>query len=257
MEDVARRYVTWTGAAFDIGGQTSSALSLVAGGTNPHASGTVIWKTAAKKPAGNGSLMRTAPIGVLFGKDADACRTASVLDSAITHADPRCVLACASFNAALAAAVHGVPSTATALIEAAEREIADASSFALTLGCEGDYASAAADLTADLRAAAWDDPQLTSGEVDMYAHQGFVRVAYRLAFWELLHARDYEDAILDVVNRGGDADTNAAITGAIVGALYGLSSIPIEWREAVMTAVAVGPAPLSHEYHPRVFAQLC
>ena len=256
IEDVGRRYVAWTASAFDIGNQTRSTLSAIHGGTPATDAGTAHWSGAGRRPAGNGSLMRTAPIGVLLGADAEACRRASLQDSVVTHADPRCTLACATFNAAISAAVHGGVAAAGHLLAAAEKELPLAASSAVALGFEGDYTLAAAELASDLRAARDDDPQLT-GAIDMHRYAGYVRVAYRLAFWELLHASDYRDAIVDVANRGGDADTNAAITGALAGALYGRSAIPAEWGDLVLRAQPAGPSALSSEYHPRMFEGLC
>lgn len=255
IEDVGLRYVTWMASAFDIGNQTRSTLSAIRGGTPAITAGTAYWNTADRRPAGNGSLMRTAPIGVLLGDDAEACRRASLLDSVVTHADPRCTLACATFNAAIAAAVHRGVTAPGDLLVAAEGELPLAAAAAGSLGLEGDYTRATAELAADLRAARGDDPQLT-GDIDMHRHAGYVRVAYRLAFWELLHADDYRDAVVDVGNRGGDADTNAAISGALAGAYYGRNGIPANWCDVVMNALP-GTSALSAEYHPRVFDGLC
>ena len=97
-----------------------------------------------------------------------------------------------------------------------------------------------ASVAQDLRFAAADDPRLegisSGGGLDILAQAGFVRVAFRLAFWELLHAPSFEAALIDVVNRGGDADTNGAITGALLGAHFGEEAIPQGWRAAVLGA---------------------
>ena len=55
---------------------------------------------------------------------------------------------------------------------------------------------------------------------------GFVRVAFRLAFWELVHAPGFKAGLIDVVNRGGDSDTNGAIAGALLGARFGEMARP-------------------------------
>jgi ADP-ribosylglycohydrolase len=52
------------------------------------------------------------------------------------------------------------------------------------------------------------------------------------------------------VNRGGDADTNGAIAGALAGALHGERAIPETWRRTVLQAAPPGPAPLRGAYHP-------
>lgn len=253
--DVAARYVAWTRAAFDIGHQTAYALARVAAGVSPLDAGHACWAEAPshRRPAGNGSLMRTAPIGVFFRSDARERRRASLADSAITHFDPRCQLACAALNGAIAAAVLGWAADARGLASSARHELVEAERLLLA----GDRVpplvlrTARADLERDLDAAARPDPELHGPELHLVGMQGFVRVAFRLAFWEAHHAPSFEEALVDVVNRGGDADTNGAITGALLGAFHGEDRIPARWREAVLGALAGRTGPLAERYHPR------
>ena len=68
---------------------------------------------------------------------------------------------------------------------------------------------AAVMLRADLDAAAAPDPDLYGTELHLVKMQGYVRVAFRLAFWQLVHAASFEAGRIDTVNRGGDADASA------------------------------------------------
>lgn len=248
--DVARRYAAWQELAFDIGAQTSAALNAIREGVPPARAGREVWVRSARRPAGNGSLMRTAPIGVFLADDPTARRAASLADSAITHADPRCRLACAAFDAAVAAAVLGASSPAE-LREAARAELLPAAAILRAEGEDGAACSAALlELGEDLDLSSQDDPRLYEPPAHLHRNRGFVRVAFRLAFWELQHAPSFRDALLDVVNRGGDADTNGAIAGALAGALHGVDAIPEAWRRRVLEAVPPGPAPLRDAYHP-------
>jgi len=219
--DVAQRYAAWEPIAFDVGMQTGASLEQLArmpDDADPIAGGRLVWSSSTRrKPAGNGSLMRTAPIAVFFADDDEERRRASLVDSAITHFDPRCRLACAAFNAAI---VHSFDAAREELAAGARWLLREEPSLAQ------DIQSAQADLTADLDAAQKDDPELYTPELHLHEMEGFVRVAFRLAFWELVHAPSFEAALIDVVNRGGDADTNGAITGALLGAHYGASAIP-------------------------------
>jgi ADP-ribosylglycohydrolase len=259
--DLASRYVKWLEAAFDIGTLTGTSLAHVQrlpNGVPQREAGRKAWLGSSRLNAGNGSLMRTAPIGVFFAADADARRAASLGDSAITHFDPRCQIACAAFNSAIAVAVttDGVatPELRAKMVRAAEEEIA-ASAALLAREEPGEASSieaARVALLTDLAAARQDDPLLYGPELTLTGHgAGFVRVAFRLAFWELLHAPSYDAALTDVVNRGGDADTNGAIAGALLGACYGEAAIPARWREKVLGALATRPGPLRDVYHPR------
>jgi hypothetical protein len=59
---------------------------------------------------------------------------------------------------------------------------------------------------------------------------GFVLIALQNAFFELLHAPSLEEGVVATVRRGGDTDTNAAIAGALLGAVHGRGGIPAQWR---------------------------
>ena len=251
-DDVGERYREWVGQAFDRGRQTLAALGELGRSGDAATSGLEVWRASGRRSAGNGSLMRTTPIGVLIG-DPGARRDASLRDSAITHADPRCCLACAAFNAAIAAGIGGAE--AEAMLEAATVELAPAAASLRELWPDeaASIEAGRAELVEDLELAQRADPELY-GSVDMQgAAMGFVRVGFRVAFWELLHASSYEQALIDVVNRGGDTDTNGAITGALLGALHGSEGIPGEWREAVLGCVP--RAPWDGIYHPRVLVE--
>jgi ADP-ribosylglycohydrolase len=78
-----------------------------------------------------------------------------------------------------------------------------------------------------------------------------VRVAFRLAFWHAEHTVLWRDAVVDVASRGGGADTNAAIAGALLGARDGASAIPPAWIERVLGATQRGPAGWAKAHHPR------
>jgi len=259
VDNVARRYAEWMPHAFDIGGQTSACLSLVAHGAPGVEAGRRIWEQRGRSAAGNGSLMRTAPIGVFFAGDDDSRRRASLLDSAITHFDPRCQLACAAFNAAIAYAVQGEqPAVCEDMAATAEQELPLAADLCRRIwpGCETEIATAEEQLREDLAAVRQARPGLYSSELHIHKHQGFVRVAFRLAFWHLHHGPDFETSLIDVANRGGDADTNAAIAGALLGARDGEQAIPQRWRDTVLGALEGETGRLANEYHPRELLRL-
>lgn len=265
---VIEAYLAWVDCAFDIGRQTKAALTRYANGLGPVDAAFQVWGQSGFDAAGNGSLMRTAPIGIFYAHDPEGRRRSSVMDSSLTHADPRCSLACAAFNAAIAKGVTGAVA-AHELWEAAFEELPLAADHlkkvmpdmaqdhirSLTPDFWADWGSRVdrtrSELQADLEHARRDTPSLDSQEVHLQEHQGFVRVAFRLAFWQLLHRRTFSDALLDTINRGGDADTNGAITGALLGAFHGRQAIPESWSESVLTCVPRRMDPEQTEYHPR------
>ena len=124
------------------------------------------------------------------------------------------------------------------------------------LGDDRDRITAAhAALTTDLDAATADDPDVYGERLHLHRHQGFVRVAFRLACWQLVHAPDVATGVIDVANRGGDADTNAAIVGALLGARDGLARLPRRWVERVHDARPADEA-LATRYHPHALVEL-
>jgi hypothetical protein len=77
---------------------------------------------------------------------------------------------------------------------------------------------------------------------DFDTHRGLVTVALQNAHYQLRHAAP-EEALIDTVRQGGDTDTNAAIAGALLGAVHGVEALPLRWRTAVLTCVPVEGAP--------------
>jgi hypothetical protein len=60
-------------------------------------------------------------------------------------------------------------------------------------------------------------------------------IAFQNAFFRLLHSSTLECGIVESVRAGGDTDTNAAIAGALLGAVHGREAVPKQWRDRVLT----------------------
>jgi ADP-ribosyl-[dinitrogen reductase] hydrolase len=115
---------------------------------------------------------------------------------------------------------------------------------------------AEADLVDDLQTATGPSPEVDRADLDLRRTAGFVRVAFRLAFWHLMHTTTWRDAVVDVASRGGDADTNAAIVGALLGARDGVSALPPAWIDRVLAATQPGPPDWAEAHHPRHLLRL-
>ena len=92
-------------------------------------------------------------------------------------------------------------------------------------------------------------------------NQGWVRIALQNAFYQLLHAGSLEEAVVDTARRGGDADTNGAIAGALAGAAWGLREVPRQWLQCLLECRpekgrAKVRRPRPPEYWPVDFAEL-
>jgi ADP-ribosylglycohydrolase len=88
---------------------------------------------------------------------------------------------------------------------------------------------------------------------DFSSQMGWVKIALQNAFYQLLHARSLEAGVVDTVMRGGDTDTNAAVTGALLGAAYGEAAVPAQWREAVLNCRPEAGRPGVRRPRPREY----
>lgn len=179
----------------------------------------------------NGALMRASPLGLLAHAlpAADAAALARA-DAALTHPHAVCADASAAYLVALTHALRAGDGA----------EAAHAAALDWARG-----APAHPDVTAALERAR-DAPSTCDGE-----HQGFVLLALQNAFHALLHAGSLEDGVVETVARGGDTDTNAAVAGALLGAVYGRTAIPDQWRLMVLScrahpARAARPRPAAY-----------
>jgi ADP-ribosylglycohydrolase len=157
----------------------------------------------------NGALMRVSPLGIFGARfDSDTVAEWARQDAALTHPHPVCL-----FAAAIARAIRTgcTPETlyTSVLLWAHEWKVEPP----LLLAVER---------------AAQAPPD------DFMTHEGWVLVAFPNALWQLLHAPTLEEGIVDTVMRGGDTDTNAAICGALLGAVHGRSAVPAQWQESVL-----------------------
>jgi hypothetical protein len=66
---------------------------------------------------------------------------------------------------------------------------------------------------------------------------GYTFKALGAGLWALLHASSFEQGLLDVINQGGDADSNGSVAGAILGARFGVASLPQEWIDGLTNGV--------------------
>ncbi|GLU35891.1 ADP-ribosylglycohydrolase family protein [Trinickia caryophylli] len=194
-----------TGTCFDIGVTTRAAIERYLSTGEPIAGST------SPNDAGNGSLMRLAPVVLRYASDFEACVHFAAESSRLTHGAPEAVDACRYFAALLWGALSGVPKD----VLLRER-----------------YAPIAS---------YWDRHPL-SPAVDRIAHgsykrkhrdeissSGYVIHTLEAALWAFFHYDGFEPGLLAAVNLAGDADTVGAVFGQLGGAYGGETSLPIKW----------------------------
>jgi ADP-ribosylglycohydrolase/fructose-1,6-bisphosphatase/inositol monophosphatase family enzyme/retron-type reverse transcriptase len=220
-------YVHWyRSGPFDVGGTIGAALGAAAWAPEPEHAMEAALARASRISQANGSLMRISPIGIFAaGRPALAADWAR-LDSGLTHPHPVCRDACAVFSAAISEAIAeggGPEACYEAALEEARRSAAEPVRKALQ----------------DAR---------STRPADYQTKMGWVLIGLQNAFYQLLHAPSAEEGIVVTVLEGGDTDTNAAIAGALLGAVHGREAIPRRWRLALQ---ACRPLPGSGTAHPR------
>ncbi len=202
--DQMERYVRWwrdgylspTGDCFDIGNTVRDALTRFGQTDDPFAGSTDPYS------AGNGSIMRLAPVALWCAPDADAAEQMAAESSRTTHGAPEAVDACRLLSRLLVRALGGA-------------DKAD-------LLTDSDFSGS---------------PQIQSIASGAYLDKiaveiegtGYVVPSLEAALWCFARTDTFRDAVLMAANLGDDADTTAAICGQLAGAHYGVSAIPTRW----------------------------
>lgn len=202
------------------------------------------WKSKPKdfKPAPNGSLMRTHPLGLMtLTADLESAFDTAGDFSAMTHIDPRCMVACAIGTALVRGIVLG---------EVYEEQHIDEIVTQAVAWYDGKHANNDDDKVldraeldkhvnaADLAALNLDENQRIGY---VYKTLGSGTVLLRRMFRELkaqgnklsVQLAIYEKLITELVMCGGDADTNACFAGALLGAVLGYKALPGHWRDGL------------------------
>jgi ADP-ribosyl-[dinitrogen reductase] hydrolase len=213
--DLMGRFVDWwregryspTFECFDIGVTTATALRRYVTTGNPFAG------DEDENSAGNGSIMRLAPVALRALNDPEACRRLAADQSRTTHAAPQAVQSCIFFAEKLRRAILGEPKdTILAPTVWSGHEVVRA------VAC-GDW---------------------RGRKRDEIISSGYVVHTLEAALWAVDETDSFEDALILAVNLADDSDTVGAVTGQLAGAIYGLSAVPdrwlapLAWREEII-----------------------
>lgn len=191
-------YFSSTGECFDIGNTVASALQRFRQTGNPFA--------GSKDPrsAGNGCIMRLAPIPMFFYPDIEKAEHFAAESSRTTHGAQECLDACRLLARIIIRALAGRSKE--------EVLLGDSKTFKGTPKvvniAQGAY--------------------LQKGEFEIRG-SGYVVESLEEALWCFHQTNTFYEAILRAANLGDDADTTAAVCGQVAGAFYGESNIPERW----------------------------
>ncbi|MCR8693838.1 ADP-ribosylglycohydrolase family protein [Rhodococcus sp. AB351] len=209
LDAVAAQFLRWYATnPKDIGNQTRAVLR-EAGPTA--ATMTARARSLPGRTGGNGSLMRTAPVGLAYLDDAERCLAAAHAISSLTHADEQASEACRLWSFAIRHAVlHGTFDGVRVALTHLPRPAAQ-------------------------RWTALLDEAETAPSPRVFDNNGWVVHALQAAWWAITHARTdgpghLPEALELAVRAGNDTDTVAAIAGGLLGARWGASAVPERWR---------------------------
>ena len=205
--DQMGRYLNWwqwgylssTGHCFDIGMTVRQALARFKRTGEPFAGST------DPQSAGNGSLMRLAPVPLFFHPHADQAMAFCAESSRTTHGAPEAVQCCMLLGLVITKALEGLPKAS--LLDLTSPMFTEPKVKAIAAG---DFI---------------EKPR------SQIVGSGYCVASLEAALWCFHHTQSFEAAVLEAANLGDDADTTAAIVGQIAGAHYGVQQIPPRWLE--------------------------
>jgi ADP-ribosylglycohydrolase len=212
--DQLSRYVRWKrdghhssiGRCFDIGGTTLAALARF----ERHSQA---WSGSTDKfSAGNGSLMRLAPVPMFFAAQPEIAITRAVDSSRTTHGATEAIDACRYFAGLIVGSLQGRSREAllAPMFTPVER-LWDREPLAPKIH----EIAAGSFLTRN-------PPEIRG--------TGYVVASLEAALWAFAKSTSFEHGALLAVNLGDDADTTGAVYGQLAGAYYGVEGIPQKWR---------------------------
>jgi ADP-ribosyl-[dinitrogen reductase] hydrolase len=200
-------YLSSTGSFFDIGTTVRQALETYKQTGDPFSGKTDPYS------AGNGSVMRLAPIPLFYFPDLGQIIYWAGESSRTTHGALECVEACQLFAEMLFYALSGMRKD-----DVLFHATVQFSSPKLTAIARGEY---------------------NRKPADQIKGTGYVVDSLEAALWCFYQTETFERSVLQAANLGDDADTTAAICGQIAGAFYGETNIPVQWRERIFMCAEI------------------
>lgn len=196
-------YMSSNGVCFDIGNATREAILQF------ERSGEGYCGSESPMAAGNGSIMRLAPVPMFWAMDPAAAIRYAAMSSRTTHAAEECVDACRFFAALIVGALSGC----------SKEELLECAPFAEWVSGE-----ALAPRVEEIREGSYlklEPPDIQGS--------GYVIKSLEAALWAFYKSSSFEEGALLAVNLGDDADTTGAVYGQLAGAYYGIDGIPARW----------------------------
>jgi len=207
--------------------------------SNRDATGRYQTSAGDKFTSGNGSLMRMGAVAIYALAEIEACQLARA-QSRVTHQGDEAADCCATMASILFLALHDKQTNC----DEVRNSVFERLELLPIPGVEQESVKALARCerfvnpqTQEMENWDWKKRDFTFNQKRVEQQPGYVGSYAMDALAMALHCvyttTSFEDAVTKAASRGGDADTVAAITGQIAGAIYGLANIPKQWRNEV------------------------
>ena len=224
ISDFAQRLITWADEnGRGMGVLTNRVINQLRRNAPPKAARNVYEQNPI---APNGGVMRCAPVALARFRQPELLVSDSAAACAVTHYAAACQWSCIIINAVIARLLRGAPPDLTALMSAAAADGApDLLEKSSRDGIPADILTAIAHGNPIPPDCAWlrQDQKLI----------GHTLLAMQAGLWAAATPLGFDAALREVVEAGGDTDTNGAVAGAILGARYGASAIPQPWLDCI------------------------
>ena len=223
IDEFSKRLVCWRHQNGRGMGRTTrqSIAQLEDGMGSPHAAYAVY--RAKGNIAPNGGIMRCAPVAVRYRMEPALLTRVSADTCAVTHYSPLSQWSCVIVNAVIAILLCGCEPDLQKLLRSAQ---ADGFPDLLAAGRGAGIDTTVLESAASGRSM----PEITGWMRENQSSKGHTVLTLQSGLWAAATQLSFEEALAAVVNAGGDTDTNGAMAGAVLGARYGTSAIPLRWR---------------------------
>lgn len=170
-----------------------------------------------EREGGNGALMRTAPIGLMYWNNKNELKEYSIKSALVTHNNEVACWSCVALNHFLSQILKGNKDKASF-----------PKSFLTTYGDE---------IPEEIKKIL----TLNYKTIKKYSlpNTGYALHTLSIAIWSFLTTDSFQEAVSESILSAGDTDTQGAVTGALAGCYYGVEGIPKEWLDTLMNKAMI------------------
>jgi len=220
--DIAYRLYNWASkGGCGIGESTKAVLSSKQFLEAPQEEAKRYWQSTGKRAAANGGLMRTSILGIWEFHDPNKVQKNAEEVCKITHYDPRCVGSCVAVCHAISAILRGEKDI-DCLLKSIAKKVEQ-------------YDPRFKEYFRIVFTGSLQDLELDGGKTPG-RKIGYTLKSMAAGLWTLRNAKSFSSGLLEVIHEGGDADTNGAVAGALLGAKFGFGDIPGDWFTGLVEA---------------------